>query len=61
MSRGGQPSVRVGGSGWRSKHWRGKDVGWRMRVIKTFRAWFRIDVHNVVVDVADDEVEGEEL
>jgi hypothetical protein len=31
------------------------------RNLKTFRAWFRIDIHNVVVDVADDESEGEEL
>ena len=31
------------------------------RDLKTFREWFRIDVHNVVVDVADDDVEGEEL
>jgi len=29
--------------------------------LKTFRDWFRIDIHNVVVDVADDEIEGEEL
>lgn len=28
---------------------------------QTFREWFRIDIHNVVVDVADDEIEGEEL
>jgi hypothetical protein len=31
------------------------------RNLKTFRAWFRIDIHNVVVDVADDEIEGVEL
>jgi hypothetical protein len=31
------------------------------RDLKTFREWFRIDIHNVVVDVADDEIEGEEL
>lgn len=30
--------------------------------VKTFREWFRIDIHSVVVDVADDdEIEGEEL
>ncbi|MEO8256769.1 MAG: hypothetical protein ABI868_05410 [Acidobacteriota bacterium] len=29
--------------------------------LKTFREWFRVDIHNVVVDVADDEIEGEEL
>jgi hypothetical protein len=31
------------------------------RDLKTFREWFRIDIHSVVVDVADDEIEGEEL
>jgi len=31
------------------------------RDLKAFREWFRIDIHNVVVDVADDDIEGEEL
>ena len=31
------------------------------RDLQMFRAWFRIDLHNVVVDVADDDIEGEEL
>jgi len=31
------------------------------RDLKTFREWFRVDVHNVVVDVADDDLEGEEI
>ena len=31
------------------------------RDLKTFREWFRIDIHSVVVDLADDEIEGEEL
>jgi hypothetical protein len=31
------------------------------RDLTLFRAWFRIDIHSVVVDVADDEIEGEEL
>ncbi len=31
------------------------------RDLKTFREWFRVELHNVVVDVADDEIEGEEL
>ena len=31
------------------------------RDLKTFREWCRIDVHSVVVDVAGDEIEGEEL
>ncbi len=31
------------------------------RDLKTFREWFRMDIDSVVVDVADDEIEGEEL
>jgi len=31
------------------------------RDLKTFREWFTIDVHSVVVDVADDDIDGEEL
>jgi hypothetical protein len=31
------------------------------RDLKTFRDWFRVDVHSLVVDIADDEIEGEEL
>ena len=31
------------------------------RDLKTFRTWFRIDVHSVVVDAGDDEIDGEEL
>src|SRR5207248_9592380 len=31
------------------------------RDLRTFREWFRIDIHSVVVDVADDDIEGEEL
>jgi len=31
------------------------------RDLKTFLAWFRVDIHNIVVDVADDEIEGEDL
>jgi hypothetical protein len=31
------------------------------RDLKTFREWFRIDIHSVVVDVADDDIEGDEL
>jgi hypothetical protein len=31
------------------------------RDLATFREWFRIDVHNVVIDAADDDIEGEEL
>ena len=31
------------------------------RDIRAFRAWFRVDVHSVVVDVGEDDIEGEEL
>ena len=31
------------------------------RDLATFREWFRVDIHSVVVDVADDDIEGEEL
>ena len=31
------------------------------RDLRTFREWFRIDIHSVVVDVAEDDIEGEEL
>jgi hypothetical protein len=31
------------------------------RDLRAFREWFRVDVHSVVVDVAEDEIEGEEL
>ena len=33
----------------------------QVRDIKTFREWFHVDIHSVVVDVAEDEIEGEEL
>src|SRR5437773_2313296 len=32
-----------------------------VRDLAAFREWFRVDIHNVVVDVADDDIEGEEL
>lgn len=42
--------------------WTEDESAWpAARDLKAFRAWFRIDIHNVVVDVADDEIEGEEL
>jgi hypothetical protein len=31
------------------------------RSLKEFRAWFRIDIHSDVVDMAEDDIEGEEL
>jgi hypothetical protein len=29
--------------------------------LKTFREWFRVDLHNLVVDVAETDIEGVEL
>ena len=31
------------------------------RDLKTFREWFRIEIHSVVIDAGDDDIEGEEL
>ena len=31
------------------------------RDLAAFREWFRIEIHSSVVDMADDEIEGEEL
>jgi hypothetical protein len=31
------------------------------RSLEMFRQWFRVDVHSTVVDVGDDDIEGEEL
>jgi hypothetical protein len=31
------------------------------RDLATFRRWFRVDFHSVVVDVGEDDIEGEEL
>jgi hypothetical protein len=31
------------------------------RDLRTFKDWFRVDIHSVVVDVGDDDIEGEEL
>ena len=42
--------------------WTDDESAWpATRDLKTFREWFRVDVHNVVVDVADTDIEGEEL
>ena len=42
--------------------WTDDETTWpATRDLNTFRDWFRIDIHNVVVDVADDDIEGEEL
>jgi len=31
------------------------------RDLRTFREWFRVDIHSVVVDAGDDDIDGEEL
>ncbi len=31
------------------------------RDLKMFKEWFRIDIHSAVLDVADDDIEGQEL
>jgi hypothetical protein len=42
--------------------WTDDEAAWpTTRDLKAFREWFNIDIHNVVVDVADDDIEGEEL
>ena len=42
--------------------WTDDESAWpQNRDLSLFRRWFRIDIHSVVVDVADDDIEGEEL
>lgn len=42
--------------------WTSDESTWpAARDLKTFKEWFRIDLHSSVVDIADDEIEGEEL
>jgi len=42
--------------------WTEDETTWpATRDLKTFRDWFRVDIHSLVVDVGDDEIEGEEL
>jgi len=42
--------------------WTEDESAWpATRDLRTFREWFRIDVHSVVIDAADDDIEGEEL
>ena len=40
---------------------RGRVVMAARRDLKTFREWFRVDIHSVVVDAGDDDIEGEDL
>ena len=42
--------------------WTEDESTWpQSRDLKTFRDWFRIDIHNVVIDVGEDDIDGEEL
>ncbi len=42
--------------------WTDDESVWpQVRDLKTFREWFRVDIHSVVVDVGEDDIEGEEL
>jgi hypothetical protein len=43
--------------------WTEDESAWpKSRDLKTFREWFRVDVHSTVVDAGDDEqISGEEL
>jgi len=31
------------------------------RDLRLFKHWFRIDIHSVVIDIGDDDIEGEEI
>jgi hypothetical protein len=42
--------------------WTEDESSWPpVRDLKTFKSWFRLDIHGTVVDIGDDDVEGEEL
>jgi hypothetical protein len=42
--------------------WTDDETAWPAnRDLKTFREWFTIDVHSVVVDAGEDDIEGEDL
>jgi hypothetical protein len=42
--------------------WTDDETTWpQSRDLASFREWFNIEIHSVVVDVADDDIEGEEL
>lgn len=42
--------------------WSDDESAWPpTRDLRTFREWFRVDIQSVVVDVADDDIDGEEL
>jgi hypothetical protein len=42
--------------------WTEDETAWPpSRDLKMFKEWFRLDIHNIVVDVADDDIEGEDF
>jgi hypothetical protein len=42
--------------------WTEDESAWpQQRDLNTFREWFRVDLHAVVVDMTDEELEGEEI
>jgi len=42
--------------------WTDDETTWPpTRDLASFREWFNVEIHSVVVDVADDDIEGEEL
>jgi hypothetical protein len=42
--------------------WSDDEATWpAARDLNTFRTWFRVDVHSLVVDAADTDIEGDEL
>ncbi len=42
--------------------WTEDESSWPVdRDLQLFRQWFRVDIHNVVIDVGDDDIDGEEL
>jgi hypothetical protein len=42
--------------------WTEDEAAWPQdRTLQMFREWFRVDIHSTVVDIGDDEIEGEEL
>jgi hypothetical protein len=42
--------------------WTDDESSWpATRDLKTFREWFTVEVHSVVIDAGEDDIEGEEL
>jgi hypothetical protein len=42
--------------------WTEDEASWpQTRDLAAFREWFHVEIHSLVVDMADDEIEGEEL